>query len=189
VAESIIAKLPTSWRDFATSLKHKREDISTESLITTLDVEEMARAKDSPSTFATAENGASANVVVEKNNHKNKNKGKMQDGGKTKKTTNFKKKNTGKDNRECYVCGKGGHLAKDYRDCKTRIDGLQKKVVKVTIGKNNGDEVDPSGNGNLPFVFSAIQSSDWWADTGANVHVCSDLSFFSSYQGHGLPPS
>jgi hypothetical protein len=60
VAMAIIVKLPTSWRDFATSLKHKREDISTESLITALDVEEKARVKDAPSTSAATENGASA---------------------------------------------------------------------------------------------------------------------------------
>ena len=51
----------------------------------------------------------------------------------------------------------------------------------MTIGKNNGDETDPSVYGNLPFVFSVVQSLDWWVDTGANVHVCSDLSMFSSY--------
>jgi hypothetical protein len=72
VAADIIAKLPTSWRDFATSLKHKREDISTESLITTLDVVEKARAKDTPSTSAATKNGASANIVVDKNNHNKK---------------------------------------------------------------------------------------------------------------------
>jgi hypothetical protein len=77
VAEGIIVKLPTSWRDFATSLKQKREDISTESLITTLDVEEKAREKDAPCTSTAIENGASANAVVGKNNHNNKNKGKM----------------------------------------------------------------------------------------------------------------
>jgi hypothetical protein len=42
---------------------------------------------------------------------------------------------------------------------------------------------NPSGSGNSTFVFSAIQSSDWWVDIGANVHVCFDLSMFSSYQG------
>lgn len=93
VAAGIIAKLPASWRDFATSLKHKREDISTEDLIIALDVEEKARAKDAPSTSAAAENGASANVVEKKQFSKNNYKGnKMQAGGKPKKTTNFKKK-------------------------------------------------------------------------------------------------
>jgi hypothetical protein len=70
----IIAKLPTSWRDFATSLKHRREDISNVSLIISLDVEEKARAKDAPSTSSAAENGASSNVIVGKHNHNNKNK-------------------------------------------------------------------------------------------------------------------
>ena len=31
-------------------------------------------------------------------------------------------------------------------------------------------------------VFSACQSTDWWVDTGANIHVCADKSMFSSYQ-------
>jgi hypothetical protein len=27
-----------------------------------------------------------------------------------------------------------------------------------------------------------FQSTTWWLDSGANVHVCSDVSLFSSYQ-------
>jgi hypothetical protein len=39
-----------------------------------------------------------------------------------------------------------------------------------------------SGYGNLPYVLSMFQSTTWWLDTSANVHVCSDASLFSSYQ-------
>jgi len=46
----------------------------------------------------------------------------------------------------------------------------------VTIS-NTGD-----GYGNLPTVLSVFQSTSWWLDTGANVHVCADISMFSSYQ-------
>jgi hypothetical protein len=46
VARGIIAKLPPSWRDFATALKHKRVHMSISDLIASLDVEEKARAKD-----------------------------------------------------------------------------------------------------------------------------------------------
>jgi hypothetical protein len=46
VAGAIITKLPHSWRDFATSLKHKRKEFTFDDLIPTLDVEENARAKD-----------------------------------------------------------------------------------------------------------------------------------------------
>jgi hypothetical protein len=46
VARGIIAKLPPSWRDFGTALKHKRVHMSILDLITSLDVEEKAWAKD-----------------------------------------------------------------------------------------------------------------------------------------------
>ena len=48
VAGGIIAKLPSTWRNFATTLKHKRQKISVEDLLAGLDVEEKARAKDAP---------------------------------------------------------------------------------------------------------------------------------------------
>jgi hypothetical protein len=48
VAGCIIAKLPSTWRNLATTLKHKRQKISVENLIATLDVEEKARKKDAP---------------------------------------------------------------------------------------------------------------------------------------------
>jgi hypothetical protein len=38
------------------------------------------------------------------------------------------------------------------------------------------------GYGNLPTTFSVFQSTSWWLDTGANVHVCADISMYSSYQ-------
>jgi hypothetical protein len=46
VAGCIIAKLSSSWKNFATSLKHKRQKIWVENLIASLDVEEKAQAKD-----------------------------------------------------------------------------------------------------------------------------------------------
>jgi hypothetical protein len=60
MAGCIIAKLPPSWRNFATALKHKRQEISVENLIVSLDVEEKARAKD---TTEKVEGHATANFV------------------------------------------------------------------------------------------------------------------------------
>jgi hypothetical protein len=37
----------------------------------------------------------------------------------------------------------------------------------------------------LPTILSICQSLEWWADTGANIHVCADISLFSSYQCKG----
>jgi hypothetical protein len=39
------------------------------------------------------------------------------------------------------------------------------------------------GYGNLPTVLSVFQSPSWWLDTSANIHMCDDISLFSSYQG------
>jgi hypothetical protein len=84
VAGGIIAKLPPSWTDFATTLKHKGQEFSMAELIRSLDVKERARAKD------TRGNGAetsSANMVQNKNSnvsHNNKKKNKQQNATKPK---------------------------------------------------------------------------------------------------------
>jgi len=58
-------KLPPSWKDFATSLKHNRQEFNVAKLIGSLYVEERARAKDSH------KNGAetSAANMVQKRTH------------------------------------------------------------------------------------------------------------------------
>jgi len=67
VAGGIIAKLPPSWRNFAITLKYKRQKISVEDLLASLDVEEKAWAKDAP---PKAPEQSSANVMQ----HAGKNK-------------------------------------------------------------------------------------------------------------------
>jgi hypothetical protein len=42
--------------------------------------------------------------------------------------------------------------------------------------------VETSGYNSLPLVFSVFQYTSWWLDTGANIHMCSDTTLFSSYQ-------
>ncbi len=39
-----------------------------------------------------------------------------------------------------------------------------------------------AGYGKFPTVLSVCHSPEWWIDTGANVHICADVSMFSSYQ-------
>jgi hypothetical protein len=37
----------------------------------------------------------------------------------------------------------------------------------------------------LPTVLSVFLSPEWWIDTRSNIHVCADISMFSSYQVGG----
>jgi hypothetical protein len=78
VAGGIIAKLPPSWRDFATSLKHKRQEFSMAELIGSLDVEERARAKDN---HGKGVESSAANMMQKKNSFAfcNKKKKNMQE--------------------------------------------------------------------------------------------------------------
>jgi hypothetical protein len=62
VAGCMIAKLPPSWTEFATSLKHKRQEFDVAQLIGTLDVEDKSRAKDVKGKKV-AEGGSSTHVL------------------------------------------------------------------------------------------------------------------------------
>jgi hypothetical protein len=106
VADGIIAKLSSFWTDFATTLKHKRQEFSVAGLFGSLDVEERARAK------YTREKGiktSSANIVQNKNynaSRNNKKKNKQQNATKPKQEATFKKKNKGA---SCFVRGSTNH--------------------------------------------------------------------------------
>jgi len=119
VAGCIIAKLPPSCRGFATSLKHKRQKISVENLIASLDVEEKARAKDN---MEKGNEGHPSANFVQRNPH-GKNKGKNNPFN-VKSTTTFKKKKKDKAELPCFTCGELGHFSKE---CPERADRKGKK--------------------------------------------------------------
>ena len=104
VAGGIISKLPSSWKDFATSLKHKRQEFTIDGLIGTFDVEQKVRAKDAHGKGIVGT--SSANYVQKNDSHKNKKKP-LQSQTKTKQTTTFKKKKKG----ACFVCDNPDHFA------------------------------------------------------------------------------
>jgi hypothetical protein len=74
----------------------------------------------------------------------------------------------------CFTCGELGHFAKD---CPKRANRKEKMANIVTTSSTD------DGHGNHSTVLSAFQSPSRWLDTDANIHVCDDISFFSSYQG------
>jgi hypothetical protein len=164
----IIAKLPPYWKYFSTSLKHK-ETMTVESLIASLDIEENARSKDVPHSVP-QEGISNANMVEGKSGGGNKNTKNWK--GKAKHDINFKKKRN-KEDLTCFVCGEPDHIARKCRQRKGK-KGVQ-RTTNVVVS-------EAGGSGYEPKILLACQSIDWWLDTGANIHVCSDLNLFSTYQ-------
>jgi hypothetical protein len=128
VVGGIIAKLPPSWRDFTTALKHKRVHLSILDLIASLDVEEKAQAKDRRSKGA--EGQTSVNMVHRPQSH-GKGKGKTkqnQNNNKPKKTTIFKKKRKNKEDEGCFMCESIDHWAKKCPNHKEENLNLSRRL-------------------------------------------------------------
>ena len=148
VAGCIIAKLPNSWRNFATTLKHQRREFSVEDVIGHLSVEQNSRAKDSHGKGA--EGTSVANMVNQKNFNSHKPKGKNG----VQHNTDFKKKGkkTFKKNKKdegCFTCGSVEHWANKCRN-KYKKSGQDSKSVNMIVGNN---ENGASGYSNLFTVF------------------------------------
>jgi hypothetical protein len=74
----------------------------------------------------------------------------------------------------CFTCEEVGHF---YKDCPERAERKKKAKNVNILTSSNVDEYN-----NLFVVPSVFQSSCWWIGMGANVHVCTDISMFTSYQ-------
>ena len=89
--------------------------------------------------------------------------------------TTFKKgKKKDKKRDGCFTCGLEEHRANNFPNKYKKL-GQDSKSVNVTLSNNDG----ASGYGNLFTVLLVCQSTDWWVDTRANMHVCADVSLFS----------
>jgi hypothetical protein len=85
-----------------------------------------------------------------------------------------KKKNN--DDEGSFMCGSPDHWAKKCPNCNGRIPQPEQKTKNMVVSSCGGGT---SEFGNLPFVLSVFQSTTWWLNSDANVHVCSDASLFS----------
>ena len=172
---AIIEKFPPLWKEFKNYLKHKRKEMRLEDLIVRLRIEEDNRASEKKAGKAIME--SKANVVEQgQTSHNNKKRKHNGNGPKQGPMKNFQGK--------CYVCNKQGHRAKD---CHSRKDQGNPKKNRPQANVTEVDGLlDDVSDMNLLVVVSEVNfigsnTKEWWVDTRATRHVCSDKMMFSSY--------
>ena len=82
------------------------------------------------------------------------------------------------------MCNKLRHRAKDFRNRKAQVNH-KRKAAQANI-----TEVEKLYENTYNISFSAVvfevnlvgNTKEWWVDTGATRHICSDKKMFSSYE-------
>ena len=172
---AIIEKLPPNWREFKNYLKHKRKEMKLEELIVRLRIEEDNRNSEKKTGKSPME--SKANVVEQgPKNKKRKHSGIGTYQGSNKK---FKGK--------CYKCDKIGHRANECRSKPKDHGSSNKKSAHAHVTETDVENLCACISCmNLSAVVSEINlvgnSKEWWVNTGATRHICSDKRMFSSYQ-------
>ncbi|CAM8925101.1 unnamed protein product [Rhodiola kirilowii] len=157
---AVIEKLPSGWKDFKNYLKHKRKEMFMEDLVIRLKNEEDNRLSDKGLKLSTGR----ANVVE----HCESSKGKKPFNKLGPKGGTIKKKAKPKFAGKCFNCDKEGHRAADCRNPKKK---------KANVAEVEEEEL-------LVAVISQLNLADsnpkeWWLDTGATHHICSNKNAFS----------
>jgi hypothetical protein len=127
---AILAKLPHSWRDFVTSRRHMKKQMTLTELSAVINMEERARSSNKPSQQLqthVVEKGGDRKFHKKKKNspHKNPNQPKSK---KMKKKEDF----------ICYVCGVSGHIARRCKLRKGKGPPPQRKEGNVVVNSTPG---------------------------------------------------
>ncbi|KAL8149671.1 hypothetical protein AgCh_006619 [Apium graveolens] len=141
------------------------------------------------------ESSSKVNVVIV--GHKRKSVSKK-DNTKPKNDKNKAKKP--KANKPCWSCGQAGHWSKDCPVKKAKKAGMVAQantvlglattsgpVANMVVSEVVSSDANDGYVNYNPELLSTYLSNEWLIDTGANVHICVDITLFVSYQQtHGV---
>uniref|UniRef100_A0A2N9HK96 CCHC-type domain-containing protein n=1 Tax=Fagus sylvatica TaxID=28930 RepID=A0A2N9HK96_FAGSY len=184
---AIIAKLPPSWNNYRKKLLHMAERTYLRTDWYTPSNEEESRIREGTNSVSKVNEGT-VNYV--------------QNGGIGSSKTNksfrpnkkiVKKNNSNKDKkgRACFHCGKKGHYIQECRFLKNQMKDKELNTSEANVVDEIVAMVSEMQIGMITEVHmasAAENSSEWWYDSGATIHVCNNKTLFKEYveAGNGL---
>ena len=184
---AIIAKLPPSWNNYKKNLLHMAEELTLEQIGTHLRIEEENRIRDGTN-FVSKVNERTVNYVQNGGVGSSKTHKSFKPNKKT-----FKKTNSNKDKkgRACFHCGKKCHYVRECRFLKNEmkekeLNTSEANVVDEIVAMVS--EMQISMITEVHMANAVENSSEWWYDSGATIHVCNNKLLFKEYveAGNGL---
>jgi len=192
---AVIEKLPKSWEEFALSLKRQKGEITWTNLMLDISVQEQHKSKQGHVMPSEHVSSPKVNVVTigkkRKEFTKKVNTKPIKDKNKAKKP---------KTNKPCWSCGQVGHWSKDCPVKKAKkaevvaqansvlgAETISAPMANMIIGEALASATNDGYVTYKPELLSTYLSHEWLIDTGANVHICADITPFVSYQQiHGV---
>ncbi|KAK3024526.1 hypothetical protein RJ639_043718 [Escallonia herrerae] len=128
---AIVAKLPSTWKEYHNKLKHEKQDLALDQLMQHLHIDEETRNRENEHAKETI---VKAHVVVYKDEKKNSGRHNQNKFLKPKNSKGFKpsSSNPNAKNKECYNCHKISHLAKDCYQLKYESDKKKADLESFT---------------------------------------------------------
>ena len=83
--------------------------------------------------------------------------------------------------RECFYCKKPGHLKKDCRAWKAKMNEYQKSSTLKASSAVNVTDDSPDDHVAFTNNVEPLSSSGWYIDSGATSHMTNDRSFFAEF--------
>jgi hypothetical protein len=184
---AIIAKLPPSWNNYRKKLLHMAEELTLEQIGTHLRIEQESRIRESTN-YVSKVNEGTINYVLNGGVGSSKTNKSFRPNKKIVKKTNSNKDQKG---RACFHCGKKGHYIREYRFLKNQIKEKELNTSEANVVDEIVAMVSEMQIGMITEVHmanAAKNSSEWWYDSGATIHVCNNKMLFKEYveAGNGL---
>lgn len=163
----LLGSLPDSWDTLVVSLSNSAPDgVVSMSMVKNRLLNEELRRKDGAST--------SSQALVTENRSRSKSRGRGHD--------KFRDRSKSREKRQCYHCGKTGHLKRNCYLLKKENSSQRQENDKNTTATVSGEDGEVTLVSHDDCCHVADVDTEWIVDSGASYHCVPKREYFSTYK-------